>query len=129
VTRAVRKLYHDHGALVSGEWRIIGSDPQAIEIESPVQGTDWTRIGVIRCRLDRRDGSLERGSVERPQSRSTYGCGRTGTLPGGERSGEGRGGRLCRRRLLLSLLSRVYRRCNRPRIADVSGTVPASVPV
>jgi hypothetical protein len=60
VTRGVRRLYLDHGALVSGECRIIVSDPQAIEIESPVRGTDWTRIGVIRCRLDRRDGSLER---------------------------------------------------------------------
>jgi hypothetical protein len=58
VTRGVRKLFP--GGQVSGDWRVIGSDPQAIEIESPVRGKDWSRIGVIRCRLDRRDGSLER---------------------------------------------------------------------
>ena len=61
VTRGVRKLHPDRSARVSGDWRIIDSNPQTIELEAAVvRSKDWTRIGVIRCRLDRRDGSLER---------------------------------------------------------------------
>ena len=61
VTRGVRKLYPDRSARESGDWRIIDSNSQPIELEAAVvRSKDWTRIGVIRCRLDRREGSLER---------------------------------------------------------------------
>ena len=60
VNRGVRRLYLDRGALVSGDWRIVGTDIKAVEIETPVRAKNWTELGVIRCRLDRQDGSLDR---------------------------------------------------------------------
>jgi hypothetical protein len=60
VTRGVRKLYMQRRAQVGGDWRIIHTDAQAVEIESPVHDSSWSEIGVIRCRLNRTDGGLDR---------------------------------------------------------------------